>query len=233
MRDIQELLRTGDAFAAIEQIQRQGSPEQIAERYQSLVVDLYWKSRDLPAVVLVSRAGITWCLAHSLAAETSHSLAGHLRSAAKALAYNAGSFTWPAWQEPGINPTPDEIAFGRDCARLNMRLAAELEKPPKAMANAHWLLGAHALSAGEFESAEKEFETARDVLPAISPETTAMHLCNTGYIAIAQLCKNAGDSMADKSFDETLALLTAEKSDDSREFVGQLQSIRQFFLRRS
>jgi hypothetical protein len=232
MTEIQRLLREVDSFAAIEEIHRKGSPAQIAERYQALVMDLYWKARDLAAVVLVSRAGIAWCLAQSLAPGTSSQNAEELRSSAKVLAYNAGSFTWPAWQEPGINPTREEIAFGRQCAKLNFRLAVELRKPPKALANAHWLLGAHALVAGDFEAAEKEFQAARDVLPAISPEATAMHLCNAGYLAIAQLCRNPSDSTAENSFEHIVELLAAEDNDESKEFVRQLKSVRQFFLAR-
>lgn len=128
--EIQQLLRGRDSFAAIELIQKQGIPLEIAARFKSLVTELYWKTHDLPAVVVIGRAGILYCLGQSLTAGNSPEAARKLRSFAKGLAYDIGSFTWPGWEEPGIHPTPDEIAFGRECANLNLRLAIELNKPP-------------------------------------------------------------------------------------------------------
>jgi len=69
-----------------------------------------------------------------------------LRSTAKGLAYDVGSLTWPGWEEPGIDPTPEDLAFGRECARLNLRLAIELKKPALKISMAYWLVGADALA---------------------------------------------------------------------------------------
>jgi hypothetical protein len=131
--DIQTLLQTGDSFRAIEQIQHEGTPSEIAARYQSLILDLYWKAHNLPAVVTIGRAGILHCLNQSLATDVSPESKDKLRWIAKAIAFNVGSFTWPGWEEPGIHPTAADLATGRDCAKLNLRLAVELKKPPKAI----------------------------------------------------------------------------------------------------
>src|ERR1700733_6665763 len=100
VRELQDLLRSSDSFAALERIQRHGAPLEIAARYESLIPDLYWKAHDLPAIVTLGRAGICYCLGQSLLADVSPQMATQFRSTAKSLAYNVGSFTWPGWEEP-------------------------------------------------------------------------------------------------------------------------------------
>jgi hypothetical protein len=230
MIEIQQFLRAADSDAALEHIQRHGTPAEVAARYKSLVLDLYWKAHDLPAVVIISRGGIAYCLGQSLVAANSPELAGELRRAAKSLAYDAGSFTWPGWQEPLIRPTPEDIAFGRDCAQLNLRLAIELKTPPLALSKAHWLMGAHALAARDFDLAAKEFQCGLDVLPATDAAAKAMQLCNAGYLSIARLCMNPTDAAAMASFADTIARLAAEKNEDAEEYSSQLASMRRYFV---
>ena len=114
-----------------------------------------------------------YCLGQTLSLEASSRQREKLRSSAKALAYDIGSFTWPGWEEPRISPTADELAAGRDCARLNLRLAIELQKPPERVSMAHWLLGAHALAARDFDLAEKEFQLAQAAFPAADAAAAA------------------------------------------------------------
>jgi hypothetical protein len=223
MTDAQDLLRTAGSFAAIERLQRDASPLEIAARYQNLVNELYWKAHDLPAVISMGRAGILFCLAQPASAESET-----LRSIAKAIAFNVGSFTWPGWEEPGISPTAGEIAFGMDCARLNLRLAIELNKPAKALANAHWLIGAHALAAGDANSATQAFQLAHDVVDA--SERTAQ-LLNLGYRAVAELSAQPGDSDALQRLDAITAELRDRGDDDSKMFLTQIQTARRLFVR--
>lgn len=224
MTEIRDLLRAGDSFAAIEHIQRHGNPLEIAARYQALVPELYWKARDLPAVVAIGRAGILYCLGQSLTAGASPEDVEKLRSIAKELAYNVASFTWPGWEEPGIYPTPDEIALGRDCAKLNLRLAIELKKPPERVSMAHWLIGAHALAADDHETAEKEFQLALDVSPATDAAI------NMGYLAIARLCRNPSDAAARTSFDGIIAQLKSRTDEDAKDYLAQLLTARRHFV---
>jgi hypothetical protein len=183
-------------------------------------------------VVLVSRAGIIYCLGQSLARDTPFEMIEPMRSSAKALAYDAGSFTWPGWEEPGICPTSAEIAFGRDCARLNLRLAVELRKPPKGISKAQWLIGAHALISREFELAEESFQKAHDVLAEIDAETEAMKLCNTGFLAIARLCRTSSDVAARNLFETAMAELDARIGDDAKAYSSQLAAMRRQFVAR-
>jgi hypothetical protein len=226
MIEIQKLLRAGDFFAAIERIQSVGSPKDIASRYHTLMKDFYWKAHDISAVVTLARAGIFYCLGQSMAMGFSEEAAQEMRSMAKSMAYDAGSFTWPGWQEPGINPSKEELAFGRQCAKLNLRLAIELNKPASRVSMAHWLIGAHALTARDFDLAEEEFAKAIEVLPATDAESKTLVLCNAGYLAIARLCKDSSDAEAEASFEWATSQLGAQKDEDSEQYLAQLGSVR-------
>jgi hypothetical protein len=232
MNEIQQLIRSGDSFAAVEQLQRHGSPLEIGARYHALLRDLYWKEKDLPAMVIIGRAGILFCLTQSHATGLTAQDAEQLRSTAKGLAYDIGSFTWPGWEEPGINPTPDEIAFGHDCARLNLRLAIELKKPLSRVSMAHWLLGAHELAAHAFQSAIKQFQLAQEVLPATSPESKANEPLNTGYLMIARLSANSSDTEARSKFDEIIASLSTRSDEEARDFSTQLATAHRHFTKK-
>jgi hypothetical protein len=227
--EIQELLRAGDSFAAIEHIQRQGDSLEIAARYQSLLSELYWKAHDLPAVLVVGHAGILHCLGQSLIAGTSAENIEKLRSIAKALAYDIGSFTWAGWEEPGIDPTPDQLAVGLDCAELNLRLAIELRKPSNRLAMAHWLVGAHALAARDADMAITHFQLARAVLPVKDDASKTLDLCNGGYLALARLCKNATDASLQANFNEIIAQLNALPDKEVSFYVSQLMTARRLF----
>ena len=232
MTEVLQLLRTGDSFAAMEIIQCQGAPLDIAARYHSLVKDLYWKARDLPAVALIGRAGILYCLGQSLIAKETPKTAEQFRSIAKGLANDVGSFTWPGWEEPGIHPTPDEIAFGRDCARLNLRLAIELKKPLSRLSMAHWLLGAHKLSARDFQGAVKQFQLAQEVLQTDVPESKANEPLNAGYLMIARLCGDGSDTEARSKIDEIIGELNARSDEEAKDFCTQLTTARRHFLKK-
>jgi hypothetical protein len=230
MNEIQKILAAGDSFVAIEKIQAGGTALEIAERYRLLVSDLYWKGRDLAAVVVMGRAGIIYCLGQSLVAGVLEEEALKLRSVAKGLAYDLGSFTWPGWEEAGISPTSEEMAVGRDCARLNLRLAIELKKPADRVSMGHWLIGAHGLASGDYELAEMEFQNAQDVLQG-NDAAKLMEQCNTGYLALVRVYRNPDDSAARSRFDEIVAELGARKDSDAEQYLSQLLAARRVFLR--
>ena len=227
MNEIQKLLRAGDFFAAVEQLQRSGTPTEIAGRYRSQVSDLYWKQHDLPAVVAIGRAGILYCLGQSLLDGTSPESIDRLRSTAKGLAYDVGSFTWPGWEEPGINPTPEDLAAGRECARLNLRLAIELKKPADRVSMAHWLVGAHALANSDADLAAAEFQLSIEALIDVS-ETSPVKLYNRGCLAVAGMC--GGDGAAEAAFADITSKLASLADDDSKSYLTQLQSAHRLFV---
>ena len=230
MIEIQQLLRDNDSFAAIEHIQAHGSLIEIAARYATLVADFYWKAHDLPAVVTIGRAGIYFCLGHSQTAGLSVERVGKFRSAAKGLAYNVGSFTWPGWDEPGIHLDSHQIAFGAECAALNLRLAIELQKPMSRVSSAHWLVGAHALAANDLDKAEREFELAQKILPETDVPEKSLQQLNMGYLAIARLCRNPSDADLAANFADIISRINSQSDEDAKEHVAQLLTARRVFL---
>jgi hypothetical protein len=172
-------------------------------------LDAYWKTKDLSAAVGLLRDGIERGRASSDSA---------ILGKVKAMAYNLASFTWPGWDEPGITISPEHLKLGRVAADLNLRLAIELNRPPAKVANAHWIVGAHALAAAELDRAASAFAqyktTATD---DISREVS------DGYAAIAR-----GD---DESFDRAIASLKAMNTEDSKSYVEQLTTARRVLLK--
>ncbi len=75
-------------------------------------------------------------------------LANKLRSGAKGCADDFASYAWSGWDEPGITITQADRAAGFDAARVNLRLAIELERGDLPTSRAHWMVGAYYLETG-------------------------------------------------------------------------------------
>lgn len=180
---IAHLIESADSFALIEQVDRTSAdPHAAAELYGDVADDLYWERKDLLAAVAVLRAGIQHALVEGQRLLVEFPESGNrLRGKAKTLAFNLASFTWDGWAEEGIVVTPSELRIGRDAARLHARLAKELGRGPKVTANAEWMLGAHALSAGEREEAIAHFRRAAAVA-----EEQEFVLMASGFVVIAE-----------------------------------------------
>ena len=212
-----------DLFSAIENLQSQGTPAEIAERFRILHLDAYWKQKDLPTTIALAQAGILFCLTHARIASNPEATA-HLRAAAKGLAYNLASFTWPGWDEPAIRPTPDQTALGLHAARLNLRLAHELCKPPDKIRAAHWLLGAQLLAAPHATHLEEALTQFRQSIP---PESDPDRPLYTGYLLLAQsLLNQPGARAALRALFDALNS-SAEKS--AREAHDQLRTAQRIF----
>jgi hypothetical protein len=123
--EIARLVQSGDTYAALQHVQREGTPREIAARFHEIVRDLYWSTKQLPAVVAVARGGIHYCLIKMDEATDAEERA-FFGSQAKMLANNLASFVWPGWNEAAVSPTTCDVAIGLDAAKLNLRLAIEL-----------------------------------------------------------------------------------------------------------
>ena len=99
---------------------------------------------------------------------------------------------------------------------------------------AHWLIGAHALAAGDFEFAERQFQAAQDVLPSTDPAAKELQPCNLGYLAIARLGKNPHDPVANSAaqadYERITGELAARKDEDAEVYLSQLLSARRLFV---
>jgi hypothetical protein len=207
-----------DSYAAIEAIANAGDPVTAAKLYLSLVTDLYWKSKDLPKLMTIGAAGITFGLTRAIV-EPDKETAEQLRGTAKAIAFNLGSFCWPGWAEPGIEIGPKEVAFGHDAAKCNLRLAIELKRPSKAMGNAYWLVGSYELVERDFDRAIATFEKAKNTFT----DDRALALMAAGYRTLAEHLQSNRDQSPE--LEEAKAALLNEGSEDGKAFAEQLTTV--------
>lgn len=226
--EVRETLRRADSYAAVELIERQGEPSRLAELYPQLVMDLYWKAKDVPATLAVARAGIQYCLTKAREAGLDAKAAERFRGSAKSIAYNLASFTWPGWAEPGITLSPADVAAGFEAARLNLRLAVELKRGPGPLAAAHWMVGAHQLAAGRHAEAIEAF--SRQEAMAREAKDRPNELLAQGFAGLTRLAGNLDAEAGARSLKEAQAKLLGEKVEDGQFFVDQLETARRVFL---
>jgi hypothetical protein len=221
--------QTGDSYAVIERIHRDGgTPTDIAKRYQELANDLYWKSKHAPAAVRLSAGGIAYCLTKATELATTDATTSHaLRDIAKQMAFNLASFAWPGWDESGITLTPTEINAGADAAKLNLRLAIELNRPPKGMSNAYWMLGAYAIVDRRIEDATAAFERAAEVSEQV-PDAAAVAM-NRAYGAMARTLAQASTPDVERDFDRAMEHLRSIPSEDATFYAQQIVTARRVF----
>ena len=219
-----EMLKGGDTFAVIQFLDEQPDPLLAANVYSALLNDLYWKDRSLPLAIAIGRAGIQHGLSRARQSGDAQ-IAERLKGAAKAMAYNVGSFTWDGWDEQGIAPSPTDLAIGLDAAKLNLRLAVDLKRDAGPMSDAHWLVGAHQLSAGEYAAARASFAQARQLATGAPAQLMA-----DGYGAIGMVL--AKEPLGQAKLDEAIAALLKEGSEDAKFFAAQLKTAMDVFRRR-
>ncbi|HLV79736.1 MAG TPA: hypothetical protein VKT32_05615 [Chthonomonadaceae bacterium] len=229
MRDFAlDIYHAQDSCAAIAFLGRQPDPLEAARAYADLVSALYWQEKDLYGVIVMARAGIQHGLLAAAALETEDaSLAETLRGIAKGLAYDLGSFTWPGWDEPGIAIAPAHLIFGLEAAKVNLRLARELNKGDLPVARACWLLGAHHLAAGDSEAARRLFAEATDHARAAGAEEEA--LLGAGYQALAATLASPTDPAGPDALASILAQLAA--TEPGKGFAAQLKTAQRVFTR--
>jgi hypothetical protein len=216
--EIRTLVREADSYAAVEAIANSGDALTAAKLYLTIVTDLYWKAKDLPNAMAIGSAGITFGLTRA-AVERHNETANQLRGTAKAIAYNLGSFCWPGWAEQGIDIGQNEFAFGHNAAKCNLRLAIQLNRPAKAMCNAHWLIGAYELANRDCAAAIASFDKAN----AIIHDDRAMALMAAGYRELATHLKSDGGNA--QRLEEAKTALLNEGSDDGKAFAEQLTTV--------
>lgn len=178
-----ELYKTEDSFAAIIYLCELPDPKITMNTLADVMRHQYWKEKDLVGVLAFARAGIQFGLQTALEYDRSDpELAHDLRSAAKGFAYNFSSFAWIGWDELGIEITSADHAAGFDSARVNLRLAIELERGDLPTSRAHWMVGAYHLADGEYPDAISAFE--QGIVFAQQAGSSVDELLNHGYILV-------------------------------------------------
>jgi hypothetical protein len=192
----------------------------VAKGYSDLVFDLH-DAKAAPEMVAMARAGILYMLdrARDLAASDA-AKAANWRKAARALAYNLGSFAWPGWGEEGFPIGEAERAAGEEAARTSLRLATELAEGPQSLSAGHWIVGAHHLAAKRYDEAIRSFTEAGAQSRAAKDRPG--ELMAAGYAALAEIL--AGRDAKDR-FEDAVAQLRKDGSEDAVFYADQLGSV--------
>jgi hypothetical protein len=232
IEEITNWLRGVDSFAAIDFLSRQPDALAAAKSFADAAAHFYWKEKDLPASIMLGRAGAQYALAAAERLATSDpALASELRGKAKAMTYNLASFTWPGWDEPGITITAADLAVGLDAAKANLRLGRELSRGPLPLSRAHWMLAAHWIAAAEYERAREQFRLAARDAATAGAEADRL-LCQgfealTGRLALTDAPDPAADAALRSRLDDVLTRLGPLENGEM--FVRQIETAGRVF----
>lgn len=202
----QEALRrltTEDSQAVVQYITASGDSIHAVNVFMLVTRDLYWKSKNLTLAIVLGQAGVQFGLTEAQRLTgTNPSRARKLRSSAKTLAYDLSSFCWPGWDEEGITISSVYLSYGQDLARLNLRLAEELEMGNVTKSRAYWLIGAHYLAIKQFERARRSFVEGSKF--SAGSDANEAELLMRGYIYLADLLKNQKNKKLRREYESVI-----------------------------
>ncbi len=175
------------------------SDEDVRVACDTALKDAYWKRRNLHHVLAIGYSSIGRLLAVAKSASTPEGEHDAL-SGVKATLYNIASFTWPGWDEQGIDVSPTEAAAGLDAAKGNLAYAEFLDKGDLAISRAHWMVGAHELTAGMYDDAAISFASAAEAAQRAGSEPDAA--LSTSFGLLSKVA--SGDATAEGPLAESL-----------------------------
>lgn len=221
-----DYIRNVDTFAAIEYLCKEDDPFSVTSAFNDLIGQLYWEDKDLPGVVAMGRAGIQNGLAAAANAEPINPGASkEIRAKVRAIAFNVASYTWPGWDEEGIEPNHTDVALGYDAAKLAVRLVKETDEEPIRFSRAFWILGAHQLAAQKSSRAEESFGLSQG--HADEAESISEKLLAQGFAILARAQANPGNAdLADELESVKAGLAEVEHGQD---FINQINTAARVF----
>jgi len=225
---VKTLLDSTDSYQAIDFINSLGEPDSVAQIYSSLILDFYWKEKNLPAVITIARAGIQYSLSQAEEFELTDPIrAKEIKRKARIISYNLASFTWPGWDEKGIPVGHSDILIGLDAARLNLRLVKELNEGDDKLSVAYWGLGAQLMALQKYNEANSAF--AQSKAHARFAGDRMNELLADGYIAINKIL--SGDENGKKLLGSAIKELEQMKNEDADFFIGQFNTVLNVFIK--
>lgn len=133
------------------------SPTELKAAARQVRQTLYWGEKDLATYVTVVKHLLDTALANALNdGENAPAFAERVIG----LSYDLASFTWPGWNESGIEVTQELQAVGLVAARLNVKFAEQYNAPAAIRHNGYWMLGAHLLANKEPAAAKEAWMQA-------------------------------------------------------------------------
>lgn len=198
------------------------SPEVAHQLYSGLTRELYQQDRNVPAMLQLGICAMQFAEHQAQSAGNPEEKNAWL-GRAKSLAYNLSANVWPAWDDPGVTIDATSADIGRDLARVNLRLARELDRDPLVLGNAWWLLGAHELNTRQWTAARRAFLEARmQFHQASRSEFEAMA---AGYVRIVEILENNELGDVDQLLAQPLQQLNEDPAEDAKFFAQQLKSV--------
>lgn len=232
---VQTLAAEEDQFAASAYVLGLGDAQAVAETFENLILDCYHKARSTAQVLHFAGAGVHYCLAAALALDgKDDAAAAELRRAAKRMATNAASFTWPGWDEPGVTISPEQMQQGLMYARFSVRQLHELDPTAAQLAFTYWYLGAHLMAGRQYAEAVRVFKSALayNRKHGDDPEGGLMlegYVGLTKVLAGQEACGDKESRAADAEFCSAVAALQARDSEDAQFYAAQLMTARAVF----
>jgi tetratricopeptide (TPR) repeat protein len=220
------LMREEDNFSTIEYLNQLADHVAVMDTYMELIKFYYWEEKNLPIVVMLSRAGIQEGLNIAASLEVNFpDQSQEIRGRARALAYNLASFAWPGWDESGIVVDDSDLAAGLDAAKVALRLVREMELDELRLSRAKWMLAAYYLATKDYEEAKQTFEEASEF--ARAAESNADVLLCEGFVALAKLLANPDDNRSRAKLDDVKMQIA--KIEHGEDFINQLDTAYQVF----
>lgn len=216
-----------DPQQAFSWIQSLGTSSEVCDIYNQAVQDLYWLEKGSKSLIIVGKAGISYCLTESekLASKDQQG-SDNFKAQAKTISYNLASNSWPGWGDEGVSIARPEIEAGLESAKLNLKLAYELNKPADKIASAYWLLSALQLALQKYQDSLLSIDQSNNYAQQSKDETIiAYGTAFKGLILLASGNKNEGQQL----FDSNILKLKNIGSDDALSYVGQLDIAKKIF----
>lgn len=218
LAQVDHLLQTKDSYAAVEYIQSQSTPGRVMTLYTAATIHFLHKKKDMKAFVRLSQAGIQYELTMAGLTKDPKQAAVY-RAQAKTLAYDLAANVWQGWGPGTFAATKEQQRVGLDAARLDLRLAIELDKPAIKLAYAWWMLAATQMGLGDYTAARKGFEAA--AAAARKARNEIFELSARGFLGVTAILAGQtkeGQAAVDEA--KTALAAFAKKGDEDAAFLA-------------
>ena len=216
-----ETMKNDDYFKAIEYLSRQSDPLEILDAFKEIAKQLYWDSKDMAGVIIISGAAIQFAQMSVQNTSVKEDVARQMKEKAAAIAYNLASYTWPGWNKEGLEISIVEQKIGMEAAKTNLRFIEEIGGDNLQLARAYWMTGAHTLTLNNPDEAIYCFE--RSLKYADWADNREETLLAQGYMILAQMLQSEKVGAQDLELLENLKKKMVELPDGDG-FVGQIET---------
>ena len=225
---VQSRIAEADLFAASAYVLGVGATQAVVSAFENLILDCYHRAKSIEQVLHFGNAGIHYCLASAQELDsTNEAAAKELRYAAKRMATNVASFTWPGWDEPGVVISQEQMQQGLMYARYSVRQLHELDPTAAQLAYTYWFLGAQRMAHRQYAEAQNAFAAAHGYNQEHGDDPEGRWMLE-GYIGLTKLLASSVEC-GENALNAAVTALQARGSDDAQFYVDQLVTARAVF----